>query len=250
MAEPSAHPLAASTGPRPTPAASEATGSLLSTVSGPARPSADAPENAPEDAPKDADDRPAAMASAAPALSRLALQKAGLQRLAGAMPFNALKPLEPGPDNGHAPMQGVHVEQPLDDEVSASTITEELTSNKLGDGRPHLGHNPLDGPLDRVRVDSQRRALATNQGVTLSDNQHSLKAGLRGPTLLEDFILREKLTHFDHERIPERVVHARGAGAHGLLQGLRIVERADDGRPVFAGRATHAGVRALFHRGR
>jgi len=60
--------------------------------------------------------------------------------------------------------------------------------------------------------------LTTNQGVALPDNHNSLKAGLRGPSLLEDFILREKLTHFDHERIPERVVHARGAAAHGYFE--------------------------------
>jgi catalase len=60
--------------------------------------------------------------------------------------------------------------------------------------------------------------LTTNQGVGINDNQNSLKAGARGPSLLEDFILREKITHFDHERIPERVVHARGAGAHGYFQ--------------------------------
>src|SRR6188768_3564643 len=60
--------------------------------------------------------------------------------------------------------------------------------------------------------------LTTNQGVPIPDNHNSLKAGVRGPTLLEDFILREKITHFDHERIPERVVHARGAGAHGFFQ--------------------------------
>lgn len=153
-----------------------------------------------------------------PALHRLALQAAGLQRVADAMPFNPLKALEHGLDNGHAPLQGVHVDQALDDEVSASTVTEHIGSDKLGDGRPRPGHDPLAGPLDRVRVDSQHRALTTNQGVTLSDNQHSLKAGLRGPTLMEDFILREKLTHFDHERTPERVVHARGAGAHGHFE--------------------------------
>ncbi len=60
--------------------------------------------------------------------------------------------------------------------------------------------------------------LTTNQGLPLSDNQNSLKAGERGPLLLEDFILREKITHFDHERIPERIVHARGSGAHGYFQ--------------------------------
>jgi len=61
-------------------------------------------------------------------------------------------------------------------------------------------------------------ALTTNQGLCISDNQNSLRGGSRGPTLLEDHILREKIMHFDHERIPERVVHARGAGAHGVFQ--------------------------------
>src|SRR6478735_5188715 len=61
------------------------------------------------------------------------------------------------------------------------------------------------------------RFLTTAQGLRLSDTDHSLKAGARGPTLLEDFHLREKVTHFDHERIPERVVHARGAAAHGTF---------------------------------
>jgi len=60
--------------------------------------------------------------------------------------------------------------------------------------------------------------LTTNQGLKINDNQNSLKAGERGPTLLEDFILREKITHFDHERIPERIVHARGSGAHGVFE--------------------------------
>ncbi|MBN8813880.1 MAG: catalase [Sphingomonas sp.] len=61
-------------------------------------------------------------------------------------------------------------------------------------------------------------ALTTNHGVAVSDNQNSLKSGWRGPTLLEDFVLREKIFHFDHERIPERIVHARGSGAHGFFE--------------------------------
>jgi catalase len=60
--------------------------------------------------------------------------------------------------------------------------------------------------------------LTTNHGIPLSDNQNSLKAGSRGPTLLEDFVLREKIQHFDHERIPERIVHARGSAAHGYFE--------------------------------
>ncbi|MEA2718619.1 MAG: catalase [Candidatus Eremiobacteraeota bacterium] len=72
--------------------------------------------------------------------------------------------------------------------------------------------------LDVFRVDNTNADLTTNQGLPIADDQNSLRAGERGPTLLEDFILREKLTHFDHERIPERVVHARGSGAHGFFQ--------------------------------
>ncbi|SMO85890.1 catalase [Paracoccus laeviglucosivorans] len=60
--------------------------------------------------------------------------------------------------------------------------------------------------------------LTTNHGLPVSDNQNSLKAGARGPTLLEDFVLREKIFHFDHERIPERIVHARGSAAHGYFE--------------------------------
>ena len=81
-------------------------------------------------------------------------------------------------------------------------------------------------------------SLTTNQGVPISDDQNSLKAGVRGPVLLEDFVLREKINHFDHERIPERVVHARGSAAHGnfeLTDSLADVCRAD----VFQ----HVGVR-------
>jgi catalase len=60
--------------------------------------------------------------------------------------------------------------------------------------------------------------MTTNNGVRINDDQNSLKAGERGSTLLEDFILREKITHFDHERIPERIVHARGSAAHGFFE--------------------------------
>ena len=60
--------------------------------------------------------------------------------------------------------------------------------------------------------------MTTDQGLKINDDQNSLKGGERGPSLLEDFILREKITHFDHERIPERIVHARGSAAHGYFQ--------------------------------
>ncbi|CAB5683700.1 Catalase HPII [Serratia marcescens] len=85
------------------------------------------------------------------------------------------------------------------------------------DKTPKNGNEKLK-QLDKFRSDPQGEPLRTNQGVKISDNQNSLKSGPRGSTLLEDFMLREKITHFDHERIPERVVHARGAGAHGYFQ--------------------------------
>jgi catalase len=72
--------------------------------------------------------------------------------------------------------------------------------------------------LDKFREHSAGEYLTTNQGVRINDDQNSLKAGARGPSLLEDFHFREKITHFDHERIPERIVHARGAAAHGYFQ--------------------------------
>ncbi|XTZ36788.1 catalase HPII [Salmonella enterica] len=84
--------------------------------------------------------------------------------------------------------------------------------------------------LEPFRKGSEGYPLTTNQGVRIADDQNSLRAGKRGPTLLEDFILREKITHFDHERIPERIVHARGSAAHGYFQpyrSLRDITKAD-----------------------
>ncbi len=78
-------------------------------------------------------------------------------------------------------------------------------------------HNAKLNQLEAFRSDATGEALRTNQGVKIADNQNTLKAGDRGPSLLEDFIMREKITHFDHERIPERIVHARGAAAHGVF---------------------------------
>ena len=86
------------------------------------------------------------------------------------------------------------------------------------DGLDKQNTNKKSEQLDVYRSDATEQALTTNQGVKISDNQNSLKAGVRGATLIEDFILREKITHFDHERIPERIVHARGVGAHGYFE--------------------------------
>ena len=79
-------------------------------------------------------------------------------------------------------------------------------------------HNPKQEDLKRNTKDADGKAMTTNQGQKVNDTNNSLKAGERGATLLEDFILREKITHFDHERIPERIVHARGSGAHGYFE--------------------------------
>jgi catalase len=96
----------------------------------------------------------------------------------------------------------------------------------------------------------RHEGLTTNQGLPIADNQNSLKAHPRGPTLLEDFILREKITHFDHERIPERIVHARGSAAHGhfeLTHSLaaytraRILTEVGVKTPLFARFSTVAG---------
>ena len=108
---------------------------------------------------------------------------------------------------------------------------------------------PTDVPAEAVS--GQGRFLTTSQGARLRDSDHSLKAGERGPTLLQDHHLREKITHFDHERIPERVVHARGAGAHGTFIGYgnaRSVTKAgflakDVETPVFVRFSTVLGSR-------
>ncbi|OBC10529.1 catalase HPII [Mycobacterium sp. 852013-50091_SCH5140682] len=87
--------------------------------------------------------------------------------------------------------------------------------------------NPKQQQLDDARVDNGKGYLTTQQGVRIDHTDDALTAGERGPTLLEDFHAREKVTHFDHERIPERVVHARGAGAYGYFESY------DDGLAEF-----------------
>lgn len=78
--------------------------------------------------------------------------------------------------------------------------------------------NSKQEALNLNKSNAEGQFLTTNQGVKINDNNNSLKSGERGPSLLEDFILREKITHFDHERIPERIVHARGSAAHGFFE--------------------------------
>lgn len=211
----------------------EGAGSILSTVSG--------PSSAPP---------PATLGSKDPIAERLLHKTVAGQHLAASMPFNANKPGEHG-DAARTPQEG-QSHTPSDPAATGSTSTEINMSSKVGNGMPPPGSNPTVEPLDRVRVDSGGQRLTTNQGVPIADNQNSLKIGLRGPTAMEDFILREKLTHFDHERIPERVVHARGSAAHGYFESYRDLSDltrasllAEPGKrtPVFVRFSTVAGER-------
>ena len=181
-----------------------------------------------------------------PALQRAAAVGA----TTGAIPHNANKEAEYGEQAARCPYAGAHVGT-VDPTVGASSLSEKEVSDKTGDAATP-GVNQNDGTLPRVRADGGGQALTTNQGVRISDNQHSLKAGLRGPALLKDFILREKITHFDHERIPERIVHARGSAAHGYfecykpltdLTAASLFAEAGKRTPVFVRFSTVAGER-------
>jgi catalase len=187
--------------------------------------------------------------SSGPPATGLAEHAAEQAALAEAMPFNAAKSGEYAPADPTKPREGVHEELPSPT-TAASTLSETNESSKSGPAT--LQPQSLDGSLASKRVNSAGQVLTTNQGVPISSNQDSLKAGLRGPTLLEDFVLREKITHFDHERIPERIVHARGSAAHGFFEAYESLSRltratvfADAGKktPVFVRFSTVAGER-------
>ena len=176
--------------------------------------------------------------NAKPAVLSPAEQLAAAQALAAAMPYNAGKAQEFGRENAVSPPRGASTasDSPA---VSASTLSE-------------LNLSAKSGALDATRSDASGQTMTTNQGVAVADNQNSLKAGLRGPTLLEDFILREKITHFDHERIPERIVHARGSAAHGYFEAYQPMtaytraapfQATGKQTPVFARFSTVAGER-------
>jgi catalase len=183
-------------------------------------------------------------------LTELADHAAEQQALAQAVPFNSAKPSEYGQSTStKTPSEGPHQALPSPT-AGAGTLSEKNESLKTG--APALEPQSLDGSLESKRVNSEGQVLTTNQGVPVANNQDSLKAGLRGPTLLEDFILREKITHFDHERIPERIVHARGSAAHGYFEAYepltdltRAAPFTEAGKrtPVFVRFSTVAGER-------
>lgn len=115
---------------------------------------------------------------------------------------------------------------------------------------PAENHRRGDGDELHQQAGGSHPAMTTDQGIPVADNQNSLRQGPRGPTLLEDFILREKITHFDHERIPERIVHARGSAAHGYFELTRSLKAHTRARvltevgvktPVFTRFSTVAG---------
>ena len=208
-------------------------GSILSTVSGPS-----------------AAEPPDSMNSTEAAPNQLLKKIVAGQALSAQMTFNPTKSGEYG-DAARTPQPGANV-TPTKNSATASTSTEITPSPKVGAGQPVTGSNPASAPLDRMRVDAGGQMLTTNQGVAVADNQNSLKIGLRGPTALEDFILREKITHFDHERIPERVVHARGSAAHGYFESYKDLgdltraapfSEAGKRTPVFVRFSTVAGER-------
>ena len=106
----------------------------------------------------------------------LTAKMAGTQQLSAAQPFNANKPLEYEPEAAIQPEPGVFVE-PADPLVGSSTVQERNGSEKVGSGGPVIGENKTNGTLARVRVDSSKRALTTNQGVPVGDNQNSCLTG-------------------------------------------------------------------------
>ncbi|MFL6707517.1 MAG: catalase [Massilia sp.] len=208
-------------------------GSVMSSVSGPST-----------------DKTPGSLGAADATSPELLEKVAGGFDLAAQMPFNANKAAEYG-DAARTPQPG-QTAAPATPAATGSTVMEAIASAKVGAGGPVVGVNPTVAPLDRVRVDGGGQVLTTNQGVPIAQNQDSLKIGLRGPTALEDFILREKITHFDHERIPERVVHARGSAAHGVFESYgnfsaltraSLFAEAGKQTPVFVRFSTVAGER-------
>ena len=130
--------------------------------------------------------------------------------------------------------------------MAKNTDPDKLTSARIGDTPVRRGQGGETHQIAEVRGP----VLTTQQGTPVADDQNSLKIGPRGPTALEDFHFREKIFHFDHERIPERVVHARGYGAHGYFENYKpladitradLLQRAGEKTPAFVRFSTVAG---------
>ena len=143
------------------------------------------------------------------------------------------KETEKKPLSEHAPTTGPESSEPGLGSLAPKDGSHQPPAEPTPPGKQPTAPGSLKAPqthsakldqLEASRKNGTHQALTTNQGTRIANDQSSLLAGSRGPTLLEDFILREKITHFDHERIPERIVHARGSAAHGYFQPYRSLK--------------------------
>lgn len=143
------------------------------------------------------------------------------------------KETEKKPLSEHAPTTGPESSEPGLGSLAPKDGSHQPPAEPTPPGKQPTAPGSLKAPqthsakldqLEASRKNGIHQALTTNQGTRIANDQSSLLAGSRGPTLLEDFILREKITHFDHERIPERIVHARGSAAHGYFQPYRSLK--------------------------
>ena len=156
------------------------------------------------------------------------------------------RPTIPGKGNEPAKVSKLDLKNPDPVEMSEA---DKMVSRET---RPSTPDSDKQKDLAVNKGGGYNRQLTTNQGLKINDDSNTLKAGERGPSLLEDFIMREKITHFDHERIPERIVHARGSGAHGVFKVTNpipqftkagFLSEKDKETPVFARFSTVQGSR-------
>jgi catalase len=145
--------------------------------------------------------------------------------------------------------------KPTTSRTSTKSNKSKAAARELSDDRGEASFEVGVGGESHQTVAKGRPRLTTQQGTPVADDQNSLKVGDRGPSLLEDFHFREKIFHFDHERIPERVVHARGFGAHGIFEPYEgasaltradLFQRAGEQVPVFVRFSTVAGNKGSF----
>ncbi len=132
-----------------------------------------------------------------------------------------------------APSKGPESSQPSRESLAPADGSHQPAAEPTPPGKQPTAPGSIKAPdtqnnklkqLEVHRKNGADQSLTTNQGTRIANDQNSLRAGARGPTLLEYFIMREKITHFDHERIPERIVHARGSAAHGYFQPYRSLK--------------------------
>ena len=131
-----------------------------------------------------------------------------------------------------------------------ATTKKTTTSARAKASRRATSRNERVGEGGELHQQDGSTALTTRQGLPVADDQNSLRVGARGPLLLEDAHFREKIFHFDHERIPERVVHARGYGAHGFFENYESQKALTKADLFQRARRTDPGLRQVLHRRR